>query len=340
MMSIHRLVVSALLVGFASATARAQSADSTLAPATERSLIGTTRVFLDATYFRVEHYSSFVATAGAAPFVTDHVQLGLTPSTQIYSSPGGRSHTETVALLANYLFRDGSRSRPYVGAYLLEGGESAEHGYGVFGLQAGWLHFLAPATALRAEFRFRRYSAASYETDELLVAIDPYLFGRANERLTTPPGFGTFDATFVGDLEVHPDRQLRVTGSVAPFFTRWLQGGVVANYSSSFEPQSSAHNLELYGRGYLPIQTRIVPFGDAFFTTTTVGGGEPTIDSHGARVGVRSYLTQGVALDLAYEWRNFEPYGLPGAPASIRPGEQRSLGAALVMQFRSKRSRS
>jgi hypothetical protein len=109
----------------------------------------------------------------------------------------------------------------------------------------------------------------------------------------------------------------------APFLTRWFQLGGLSNFLFLFDENVSQHYLEGFARGYAPLSTRAAPFGELYtgrenlqFSTTTRG-------SHGARVGMRSYLAPGVALDVDWEWRNF---------SDLEP-EQRQLRARLLTQI-------
>lgn len=333
------LPVLALALGIARGTARAQ--DSASITPRAQSFAGSARVALDAQYTRPGYpgYSQTQASATFAPFVADDWQVGIAPAAQFVTSAGGtQQFVGAAALIINYLPFNGSRSRPYVGAYLAEGGQSATQGYGTFGLQAGWLHFLTPAVALRAEFRFLRYSSGGdpRESDDLLITFDPYLFGRATRSLTSIPSFGVFDATIAGDFELRPAHVLSISGTVAPFLNRALQTGITGDLLVAFDHNTGDHQLEWFTRGYLPVDRRVLPFADGFVARSynpdnRIGG------SHGARAGVRTYLTPGVALDLAMEWRNFSSTVV--GSTSVLPPEQRSVRVALMTQFRAIRAR-
>jgi len=121
---------------------------------------------------------------------------------------------------------------------------------------------------------------------------------------------------------ITPDHNALLRAMVAPFLAQWFQPGLSFVYNGS----GSTSNIELFGRGYLPIATRFAPFADLFGTANR------DANSHGARVGVRSYLTRGVALDVDWEWRHLD-YGSLG---SFHAPEERTLRASLITQFGSR----
>jgi hypothetical protein len=180
--------------------------------------------------------------------------------------------------------------------------------YNEVGVQGGWLQFLTPQAALRGELDFRRYSPAPHvETYDVVVALEPYLFGRAAERLTTLPGLGTFDVSFLADYNIQPARRVTVDATGAPFLTQWLQVGGTGQYTRFFEPVDSYYSLDAFARVYLPLSTRVLPFADGFVGEESSGAPGETEGSHGARAGIRTYLVRGVALDASMEWRTYAP---------------------------------
>jgi hypothetical protein len=249
------------------------------------------------------------ASALFAPFVTQHWQLGISPgmSYQSGGNPGG--FYGAAAVMANYFPLARSASGPFAGGYLIEAGGSAS-GYGVVGVQGGWLQFLTPQAALRGELQFSRASGAPRpEAYDVVVALEPYLFGRAAERLTTLPGLGTFDVSFSADYNIHPARQVTVDATVAPFLTKWLQVGGTGQYVRLFEPVDSYHVLDAFVRVYLPLSIRVLPFADGFVGDESSGLPGVTLGSHGARAGIRTYVDRGVSLDASMEWRTYDPTG-------------------------------
>jgi hypothetical protein len=79
-----------------------------------------------------------------------------------------------------------------------------------------------------------------------------------------------------------------------------------------------------------------MPFVE-LFTHASFITREPTVRTHGERVGVRTYLAPGVALDLGFEWRD---YGVQHyATASFRPPEDRLLHVGVMTQVRAVRGR-
>ncbi|HKW48265.1 MAG TPA: hypothetical protein VJN70_12505 [Gemmatimonadaceae bacterium] len=323
----HRRLLAGVLFALGTLSAESNAQDTT------QSLAGSTRVALDVSYVR-PRYSLFRGSAAVVPFLNDHWQVGVSPTWEVdggvqhyYVSGGGE-------VVANYFPRGGGPSQPYVGVFGSQYGASFATGSGIYGLQAGWLRFLSPSVALRSEFRYRHYSLdRALDTEELLVAFDPYLFGVASRSLTALPSFGVFDATLVADYTMRPQHSLAVNATLAPFLTRWLQAGSSANVLFAFSSSSGSHQVELFGRGYLPLDVRLVPFGEVFVGNESVGESYETVGSRGTRAGVRTYLTPGVALDVAIQWRTYSG----GSP--LIPEPNRTIRATLTTQFRARRAR-
>lgn len=273
----------------------------------------------------------------AAPFLGEHWQLGLAPQFQRSSFGDQTFYAGTLALVANYFLDTGRVSRPYVGVLLAQNAATGSTAYGTIGLQAGWLHFLSPAVAFRAEARYRHYLGVSQlETADVFVTFDNYLFGRAREPVTRLPSLGVFDATMLADFSFRPQRIGSLDASVAPFLAQWLQVGSRAQLEFFFNQNDGAHYLELFGRGYLPVGTRVVPFADLFGTTESISGaGGITRGGRGYRAGARAYLTAGVALDVALEWRQL--FSRTSGDVNVFGFSTRTLRASLTTQFRAQR---
>ena len=323
----HRRLVAGVLFALGALAAKSNAQDTT------QSLAGSTRVALDVSYMRPQ-YSLFRGSGAVVPFVDDHWQFGFSPNWEIDATARNYYVSGGAEAVANYFPLGGGFSQPYVGVVASQYGASFAPGSGVYGFQAGWLRFLSPSLALRAEFRYRHYRLdRSLDSQELLLGFDPYLFGRATRDLTTLPSFGVFDASLAADYTMHPLHSLAVNASFGPFLTRWLQAGSSANMVFAFYRSSGSHQLELFGRGYLPVDTRIVPFAEAFVSNESVGESYETVGSHGTRAGVRTYLTPGVALDLAIQWRTYD------GQIPLLPEPNRTLRATLTTQFRARRAR-
>ena len=331
-------VVAALTLGAASA-ARAQD------PAVGwrgESFVGSMRLALDAAYEPslpdARPRASWLAVSvAAAPIVNEHWQVGVNPSWTRYSQ-AGTFHQGSFAIFANYLLLTGDVSRPYVGGFVSETGTTHERSYGAWGAQIGWLHFLSAPIALRVEARLRHYLATPHATTEdIFVTFDPYIFGRADVPVNKLPELGVFDATVFGDLQVLPAHIGQLNATVAPFLTRWLQLGGAENFIFYFDQNEGSHYLELYGRGYLPVSTRAAPFA-GLFTSVSQRTREAAADhTHGERIGVRTYLAPGVALDLFWQWRDHR--ALQAGSVLYQPFEERTLGVSLTTQFRAARPR-
>jgi len=322
-MSLSQFLAVALIT-FATVSAQAQKRDSTLARLHDAPLAGSARIALSAAYRPVAGVWEAAASSTFAPFINENWQLGIQPSFDVLKEPLATQYSGTVGLLANYLFRQGNVSRPYVGVFLSESGATGSAVTRSVGVQAGWLRFVTPSIAFRTELSFRRFSGVFLDEDftQLTLTLDPYLFGRASERLTTLPGRGAVDVTGSLQLQITPNHDGLLQVMVAPFLAQWFQPGLSIIYSGS----GSDPRIELFGRGYLPLATHFAPFADLFGTANN------NANSHGARVGVRSYLTRGVALDVDWEWRNPNV----GSRNVFTPSEQHTLRASLITQFGSR----
>lgn len=332
-------VAATVSLGFGSAVARAQAPSAT----THRddTFVGSARVGLTVLYTK-PHNAALVTEFVVAPFVNEHWQVGVAPAFEM-AGTGGGTHFYTGALEAtvNYLPSDGAGdiSRPYLGLFAMEAGQSYVPGYGAIGAQVGWLHFLSPSVAFRAEARVRRYFLQPNPLNiaDVLVTFDPYLFGRATRRLTTIPNFGVFDASLLADFAFQPEHTLLLDGALAPFLTSWFQIGASANFNFDFHINSSTRAFEGFSRGYLPLDPRLAPFADLFIADQSQGFDSGTLASRGARLGLRTYLTPAVALDLALQWRNVDADHT--GTTVLRRREERTLRATLMTQFRAKLGR-
>ena len=309
-----------------------------------QSLVGSTRVALSALYEPslpgvLPRTSMLVANAAVAPVVSEHWQVGVSPSWSRFAADK-TFYQGALSLTLDYLPGSGDNvSRPFVGVFVSETGATEAPGFGVLGAQTGWIHFLSPSIALRAEARLRHVLGAADNTSaDLFLTFDPYVLGRAQQPVVRLPGFGVFDATVVADLEVKPTQIGQLNSTVAPFLTRWFQVGGTENFTFLFSDNEGSHYLELYGRAYLPVSLRLVPFVDVYTAVDQGEGGAPADRSHGERAGMRAYLAPGVALDLAWQWRD-RP-AVPSSPLySVQFPEERTLRIGLTTQFRATRER-
>jgi hypothetical protein len=327
-------LLAGVLVALGSLPAKSNAQD------TIQTLVGSTRVALDLSYMRPV-YSYFRGSGAALPFINDHWQAGLSPTWEV---DGGVQHyylSGGAEAVANYYPVSSGRWLPYVGAFASQRGATFATGNGTYGVQAGYLHFLSPSLAFRSEFRFRHSDVgAASNSEDVLVSLDPYLFGRANRRLTALPAFGIFDVNLFADYTLRPTHSLAVNATLAPFLTRWLQAGSTANMVFAFYRSSGSHVLELFGRGYLPVATRVVPFAELFVGNESLGQSYQTLGSHGTRAGLRTYLTPGVALDLALQWRTYDTETMgPSKSSTSTPPPNRTFRATMTTQFRARRAR-
>jgi hypothetical protein len=307
-----------------------------------QSFVGSTRIGLAASYepnllSSAPRASLFSGSLAVVPIVSDHWNVGVNPIVT-RASQLGTYYQGTLAVVANYLLGSGEVSRPYVGGYLSETGATHSTGTAAWGAQAGWLHFLSPTIALRAEIRFRQYIGVPRNAaEDVFVTLDPYIRGRANQRIDRLPGLGVFDATVISDLQLRPGKVGQINGAIAPFLAQWLQVGGREMFAFEFDQNEGSHYLELFGRGYLPVDRRIVPFADLYTSTTQQTREVAPDHSHGERVGVRSYLTAGVAMDIAWEWRDY--VATHSGIFVFAPHEERAMTVSLTTQFRAARIR-
>lgn len=290
-------------------------------------------VALDAALVHVGPGMPSVLTVNAlfAPFVSEQWQLGVAPVVEYDVGAGDNTFGGAAAVVADYYPFMRGGSGPFAGAYLSEGGGSGS-AYGVFGLQAGWLQFLTPQAALRSQFQFRRVSySPRHEAYDVVVALEPYLFGRANERLTKSPGLGVFDASLDADYVMRPSRSFTLNAMAAPFLTRWLQVGASGQYQNGFSSGISDHAIEAFGRVYLPLSNRLLPFADGLIGDASIGQPGRHLGHHGARAGVRTYIAPGVSIDGAFEWRAYGTVEV--GTGSFRPPAQRLVRVTLNTQL-------
>jgi len=295
-----------------------------------RRVVGSAAVALNGVFERLQGgdvplQTITLVNASYAPFISKQWQLVLAPGFEVSSGPLGRLVSGTAGFGVNYFPGNPDVSSPFVGAFFSANSASRARGYVAWSAQAGWLRFLSPELALRTEVRYRRYETphAQHEAD-FFVTFDSYLFGRARPTPTRLPDLGTVDISVLTDLVFDPDHSLTMNLRAAPFLTRWLQLGVLSDFVFLFDENVSQRYLEAFSRGYAPLSPHATPFAELYTGRENLRFGTTTRGSHGARVGLRSYLAPGIALDVGWEWRNFGD----GEP------EQRQLRVGLTQQIR------
>jgi hypothetical protein len=132
------------------------------------------------------------------------------------------------------------------------------------------------------------------------------------------------DVSVLTDFVFDPNHSLTMNLRAAPFLTRWFQVGGLSDFLFLFDENVSQHYLEAFARGYAPLSTHAAPFAELYTGRENLRFGTATRGSHGTRLGLRSYLAPGVALDVDWEWRNF---------SDLQP-EQRLLQARVLTQIR------
>lgn len=313
-MGIVALAVSARIAGAQSAgpSHRADQngdpADDTTRAAPAAHLPGRVRVGLTAS---AEHLDKSIADtyqvgAGISPFVGDHLQIGIAPAWRELRdqlNPAYQIAGSTIA--ARYVFGGDPHWRGYVGAF--GGAWHAPHALDgtLLGAQVGALYFLTPALAVRAEIDARRgayYFAEPPRFTELLITLDPYVFGTADDVAVVPVRLGTVDVAGEYVYErFHSVAESGISATVAPYLSRWTQVGADGEASGSSQGYT-AHRLRGFGRLYLPLTLRTQPFVEGFAETTTydeTGG----LTSYGGELGIRRMLNGNVALDIGLQRR-------------------------------------
>lgn len=295
-----------------------------------RSVVGSGAITLNATFARLANetfplQTTLSVNASFAPFINQHWQVAFAPALGMNSSQLGRFVSGTAGVAANYFPGNADVSSPFVGGFFSANAASHEPGFIAWGAQGGWLRFLSPELALRTELRYRRYETPTVlHQSDVFVTFDSYLFGRARPSPRVSPGLGAVDVSALADFLFDPNKNLTMDLSAAPFLTRWLQAGGLSDFLFLFDENVSQHYVEGFLRGYLPFATRAAPFAELYTSRENLQFGTTTRGSHGARLGLRSYLAPGVALDVGWEWRNFGD----GEP------ELRQLRVRLAQQIR------
>ncbi|MFN8570851.1 MAG: hypothetical protein U0132_02270 [Gemmatimonadaceae bacterium] len=248
------------------------------------------------------HHRDVNVSTTYLPFLTDLLQLGFGISGSSWASGDDREpryYGGSVAVLGNLYVGHHVDSRPYVGLFGSRGGNSHTAPVTTLGGQAGWLHFLTPAAALRLEYRYRHYVHYRRPVSEVVLYLDPYVGGRASTAPRIAPSFGSWDVFVYSYADPRADGQWSGQLLVAPFLTRWLQLGINADYAYFTPYQSSAHQVEGFGRLYIPLASRVVPFAGAFAEAGTFSNDTKGLSTYGPLVGVRTYVNRDAAIDLS-----------------------------------------
>lgn len=303
---------------------------------------GGARVHLDASVSRVDggDFHVFSAQAALIPFVTERLQLGMAPGYSVITGTQMRTiRNFGMAAIANYIFGGGNPWRGYIGGFGAANGGPMGARFTEIGAQAGALHFFDPAVVLRSEVRYRAPASgpgAGVGTVMFLLTLDPHLFGPANAAAIQPAGFGVVDVSGFVYHARHPStRASGVSGSLAPYLTRWAQLGVdgQAVHFSEFGG-FGAHRLRAFGRVYIPRSPRTQPFAESFAETSTFGSEPGGLTSFGGTLGARRMLNSRVALDFGVR-RTLHPRrltGFPDAHSTVRRPGTTDLLAGLAIR--------
>lgn len=325
---LRRLLVGTLLA-MVSVTSRATPAEG---QGIHASPTGSSRLILIGTA-DVRQFDRVDISFVDAPFVSNHVQLGVAASGQWFKgSQGSSSYGGSIGGLGNFYFGRSSRSRPYLGAYAALTGNTGIQTFTTLGVQAGWLYFLTPGAALRLEYRYRDYSRVTPPTREVILYLDPYVGGRATALPRAPARFGSWDVFLRGYADPTRDGQWNGRVLVAPFLARWFQLGAVFDYVYFAGFDVSAHQIEGFGRLYAPIDGRIVPFAGAFAEAGTFSNDNSGLSTYGPFAGVRLYLHRDAALDLSIRQTRHTTLEFGGG--RFRLNDEFQLHVGVVTQLR------
>lgn len=298
-------------------TANAQSAADSV-PLTARMMVIGTATVRQSRWSQAGIIRSSALEASARPFVTDHWQLGVTPTYDRVDGPttgqwGG------VALLADWGTPIPGGLRAYVGGYASSASASSARTFFRYGWHAGVMRFLSPAAALRAELRDYAGSAPMAIAPErsLVLALEQY-YVRGAPAETSVPTLGSVDVDGIAALYRDPLREGSVDIGVAPFVGRWLQFGGRVHASKFYGLGSGAHNYDGFLRLYWPISPALEPFVGGNLESSTWGsdaGGLSYVDGF---VGARHSLQRSMAVDGGVQLRTNRPQqGLPRSPNEL-----------------------
>lgn len=306
-------------------------------------LAGSARISLHASALRVDGggFTSYGVAASAAPFIGEHVQVGIVPSfTRSEPAQLRPLQISTTALIANYVFGGDPRWRGYVGGYgsfSTQTNAPSVHGSGV---QGGALFFFTPAIALRSELRYREITSPGEQrhgSEVALVTLDPYVSGGANAIRPTSAGIGVLDLALLAYHARYPSYHASgLSGTIAPYLARWAQLGVEgeAERISDFGGVTF-YRVRGFGRGYVPLTTRTQPFAEGFAESSTDGGNDGGLTDYGGALGVREMLNANVALDfgLRRTLRPRETLGPADHRYSVRFPGSASLFAGVITRL-------
>lgn len=281
--------------------------DTARAPADR--LAGRARIGLGASAERLDKglATTYAIDASVAPFLGEHLQIGIAPTGRVIDDRTNPAfHTVGGSVAARYIFGGDPHWRGFVGVFGGEWGASYAQHTSQLGAQLGALYFLTPALAIRAGVDFRSgasYTAGQPRSTLMYVVLDPYMFGAADEVSITPAGFGTLDisASYAYERLSH-DVESGLSGTIAPYLTRWAQLGVDGEADGSSQGLT-AHRLRGFGRVYLPLGVRTQPFGEGFAETATLDGEDGGLTSYGGTIGIRHMLNGNVSLDVGVQRR-------------------------------------
>ena len=324
-MRVRAAVAGCLTLLIAAGIARAQSA------ADSDTLRGRTLLFAGVSYsgqkFPTQTGRS-VGTSGFAsfvvrPFVTDHWQLGLSPTYYTSSVMASTYHSVQWSALADYGRVIPFGLRAFVGVNVLGyAGTNSMPGH-LIGWHAGVMRFVVPQAAVRVEFRdYDWFHVRALPFRQLVVTLDQYMVPGAGP-VTRFPGWGTTDVAFIAGLS---GNARSITASVAPFLTPFLQvGGSIDAVLDEGGP--GAHAYDGTVRLYAPLSPRFMPFVGGTIESTTWNGDAGGFSDYSGSVGARHALQPGLSLDGGLALNVHRP--LPGF--TFRSPNELSVFAKVVL---------
>lgn len=323
------------LVRVPSLTARPREAARDVSRS-ETSVVGSARLgFTGDALLGYDGRTTWSFASSYVPFVSEHWQVGITPSYEGGDFKGQLVHSGLLAGTAN-LMTSGDRWRAYVGTLLGEENGTRQHGRMRLGAQLGALAFLERTAALRGELRWRRTTDGGYDVmADALLTIDSYVNGRAALPALAPE-LGVVDVSGQAYAAFRFERERSIDLRIAPYLASWMQVGGELNrqsfmYSNGQRMPDGVENV--FARAYVPVSLVAAPFVQAFIerAINPARHGDQQITGYGALGGVRHHINRGAALDVGLQWRRIDAVVL--GVRERRPDET-TLQARIVTQLR------
>jgi hypothetical protein len=278
-------------------------------------------------------FRSWGATALMKSFVSDHWQIGVSPTVDgFYDNLDGNRVGAGSTLIAVYAVNAPFHTLAFAGGSVSQSAQSNATPRYTSSWRVGLMRFLSPTAALRVEFRSDAWSSPSLgaRNELYIIALDEY-FDRHAAPMTDLPGWGIVDATVLANVILEPTDEQSYTITVAPFLTSWLQVGGHFDY---FRLPSllSAQTEEGFVRLYAPFSPALMPFIGGLIEAGTYSNDVPGLSSYSGSVGARHWIRRGLAVEGGVTLLQHRPNTVlfPGGPR-IRPPNELSLFANVVL---------